>query len=284
MDLPLYQEAVCHFLSGIALSLADRLFSKNAKRHTKERVEGKLEQVTALHDLVEAEQRDDRVERRKGREYFEAVMRARGHFKERGKKVGRLGEEGRMSGIADFFRFCKESERINNLPLGEKLATSFGVEFVIDALVAVVQIMGGKVNALMALGESLYQGPSLFVGLLAGKGILSFKDLFRSKEEKELDDMAEELTRDGKLLELVRNYSPTEGLEPADRLPEKEEGGEAEEGTREGREEPAGKAGLTERFREGLDEIRKRLRERERKRAEEEEKRRKELGEKYEDY
>jgi hypothetical protein len=283
MDFPLYQEAICHLLSGVAITLADRLFSKNAKRHTKERVDRKLEQVTALNFLAEAEQREDRGEVRTGRDYLEAVVRARDYFRQTGRKAGGYGGRSVAEGMAEFFRHWKDHERINNLRLGKKLGAAFGIEFVADGIVAVAQIMGGQFNGLMALWESLYQGPSLFVGFLAGRGLLGMKDVFRSKEEKELDEMADELTRDGKLLEIVRDYSPTEQIEPAIEEPTADAAGkEVENGIGEAIVKTAGE--FSNGFTKGVDEIKGRVLETLHKRVEEKEKRRKELKKKYEEY
>jgi hypothetical protein len=204
MTMPWYENAAAHFLAGITISFGDRLFSKNAKRHTEERVSRKLDQVQALEYLVD--QKDTETP-----EYFKNIMKAREYFMERGKSV-KSGEMTRAEKVAEKVSFYRSYERLNNLSVKSKLAAAFGLELIADATVAVSQIVEGVGNAITALANTLYQGPFMFLGLETGRGILYLKDLWKTKDEKELDDVAKELTKDKKLLETVRNYSRTRNL------------------------------------------------------------------------
>ncbi len=214
MDFLWYQEALGHFSTGVALSLADRAFSKDAKRYSQVRLESKLDQAEAMDYLVKSSQSEDLAKICSSQEYFDAVSKTRQYFKS--KKVNTEPEQdsnGRLKSIADKLAFYRNNSKINNTSSGELLAYSFGLELAGDACVGIAQTVYGLGNGLVALGESLYQGPALFLGVLTGKGLLYTKDLVtKSNNEKEADSLLTELTKDGKLLELVRNYSPTKSI------------------------------------------------------------------------
>jgi len=206
MSVPLYQDAIGHFLAGVALSMGDRHFSRNATRYSQARKETKLEQVTSLHYIAEHSDGNDLIS---SEDYYQSVRKARDFFVSHGEiprdKKPRLN-------LAERLQFYKENERINNLPLTSKLGVAFAIELAGDMIVETSQIVWGRGNGIKALGESVIQTPFLCLGFISGKGILYMKDLFRTKEEKELDAMAEELIQDGKILERVRSYSPTQHI------------------------------------------------------------------------
>jgi len=215
--LPLYQEAIGHFFAGMAIAFGDRAFSQNSSRNTDKRKNEKLEQVTSMHYLIETETSEDRESIKQSKEYCDAVKNTKDYFQDRGISVKPAEYSGFIGKyIKRPINHVSENldrEKVNNLSWKHKLTASFGIEFLADAGVAVSSIAFGKGNMFYALGESLYQGPCLFAGLVTGKGILKVKDVFyRSKEEKELDSMALELTGDNKLLEIINSYSPTEHL------------------------------------------------------------------------
>ncbi|MEK6882668.1 MAG: hypothetical protein AABY22_23805, partial [Nanoarchaeota archaeon] len=200
MDMPIYSESIGHFLTGISISLADRLFSENAARHKNSRKERKLEEVAALHYLFEVEENNN-PEIKKSKDYKDAIAKAKNHFDSLGVTGSKIS-------------YWIKQERINNLSFGQKFSFAYALELMADAGVAVSQIFWGRGNGLIALGESTYQGLSLGLGLYAGKGILYLKDFFfKSKEEKELDEMSTELTSSGRLLDVVKNYSLAQKLE-----------------------------------------------------------------------
>jgi|SRR3989344_4069547 len=203
MSVPLYQEAVGHFLAGISLSMGDRYFSKNASRHSEVRRNIKLEQVTALHYLTENSGDQDL---NSSPDYHKSIMKAREYFMSQGERF----ESGKRASLAERIYNFKNNERINPLSIGRKLGVAFALELSMDAIVESSQLMWGRGNGLEAFGESFIQTPAFLAGLMTGKGVLYIKDLFRSKEERELNQMAEELTTDGKVLAIVQNYSPTQ--------------------------------------------------------------------------
>ncbi len=206
----MYQEAMYHCLAGIAVSFADRVFSRNAKRHTAQRMEEKMGHAEALKYILDAEKNGSE----KDGEYLAHMVRARDYFRDRGKKINRDELNGFKEKLRDTINHYRENERINSQPYSKQFIIAFGLEFFIDALVGIAQMMGAGVNALRALGESLYQGPCLFAGFLIGQGFLFFKGFFRSKEEKELDEILTDLTRDGKLLEIVTGFRPAGESKP----------------------------------------------------------------------
>ena len=292
MSLPWYEQATLHFLSGVSISLCDRLFSKNAKRHTQERTTRKLEQVTALQYLAETEPRADRVEASQNREYFDAVLKAKEYFMENGVSfretshgVKDLAE--RVSEAASFYR---NHERFNNLPSGKKLAAAFGLELLGDFGVFLSQVTTGYGDGLVSFGETIYQGPSLFLGLQLGKGVLYVKDLLmKSKEEKELDKITKQLTEDGKLLSIVTRYSPTKYIEVHEveqkQLPEAKDRISATEiGDKVGETIANTAQGIGRGIGAGIGAIRERIEAGKRKEQEAEEERKKALSDKYKDY
>jgi hypothetical protein len=237
MHVPWYDDVAAHFLSGMAIAFADRSFSGNAKRYTKERIENTLTQVASLQYLAES-QKNLNSDVYNSKEYFNAVMKSREYFLNQGvysKTPNHGGLLGLIEKTTEKFRNSRKIERVNNLSATQKLAFSLGAEFFGDVLVGISQITVGLGNGIAALGKSVYQTPALYLGLQTGRGMLYIKDLFRSKEEKDLDSMAKELTADGKLLERVRSYSPTASLP---KTPETEK-------AQEKAEEKTGKEGMS---------------------------------------
>jgi len=215
MSLPNYENALMTYLAGITFSFTDRLFSKNAKRFTEERVAGKEERIKALDYLFETEKSSDRIDAIVSKKYYDAVLKAREHFEDNGISFesDTKGLRGKFGRIAENIRYYKDHERVNNLKRGKQFAFACGLEFLADFGVLFSQITLGVGHIGRAFVHTLYQGPALFFGMQTGKGILYAKDLIsKSKYEKKLDKLAAELTADGKLLQIVENYSPTAQL------------------------------------------------------------------------
>lgn len=215
MNMPFYEDMAANFLSGIALSMGDRLFSREASRHADSRVQRTTEQVAALIYLRDVHQSgyslETRAEIEAKDEYRMAAAQARDYFNSHGKPlrpVFERGIRGLASRLGETIQHYKSHERINNLPIGKKFGTAFGIEFTLDCMVAVSQAVFGVGNAVVAIGESLYQGPALFAGMVVGKGILAAKDTFRSKAEKELIEKAKDLTRDNVIYDAIKDYNP----------------------------------------------------------------------------
>jgi len=296
MDVPMYQEAIAHYFSGVAISFGDRMFSKNAKKHTERRMGDKLKGVEALQYLTEVGLNTEAEIRTAmtTKEYRDAIRNAREYFRSNSVDVGRepnRGVRGLAAKIPELIAQYKDSERINPLSIRRKLAAAFGLEFLLDASVAVSQVFWGKGNAITAIGESLYQGPCMFAGFATGRGLLYIKDgLFRSKEEKELDKIAKELTKDGRLLEIVKGYSPTEKVKviegkiveskPIAMLKEPQEIAT----NTDGGDRPSILEKVAGTVNERIGKLRSSIEERKRRKAEEEEKRRTELRSKYDRY
>jgi hypothetical protein len=292
MHVPWYDDVAAHFLSGVAIALADRSFSGNAKRYTKERIDNKLTQVASLQYLAESQQKPNFSDLYNSKEYFDAVMKSREYFLNKGvysKTPNHGGLLGLIEKTTEKFRNSSKIERVNTLSASSKLAFALGVEFFGDALVGISQITIGLGNGIAALGKSVYQTPALYLGLQTGRGMLYLKDMFRTKEEKDLDGMAKELTGDGKLLEIVRSYSPTSSLPGASETRETEK--VAKEGISiEKTIEGAGNvlADGAEKVYEGLglgvNAIKARIKKRMEDKAAEEEQRKKNLRGKYDNY
>lgn len=207
MEVPAYQEAVYHYFSGIAISLGDRAFSKNARKNTQARLEEKLKQADALVYLCKAQQEENREAREGKPEYRQAMRRASEYFTDQGMFFGLSPGAKKAAGIAERLLRYKSHERINNRTTTGTLKVAFGLEFLADACVGLSQMFTGKGNALIALGETLYQAPALALGLMTGKGFLYINDILkRPKEERDIDRTARELVEDGRLLQLVREY------------------------------------------------------------------------------
>lgn len=288
MDVPLYQEAINHFLAGIALSAADRYFSGNATRRTSERMERKLEQLAALEFLGDSEKSEE-ADVKQSPEYLGAIAHARDYFKANGKRASLFRKDGGLSELparlSESYNFQRDNERINNQPISNKFGIAFGLEFLADGIVAVTQTLFGAGNTLSALGESLYQGPAMFGGFLVGKTGLWFKDLFRSKDEKEADELAKALTKDGKILAMVREYNPVECIEVQEALSVDNFGKRSNQALTLGVETVLGKiktAGLgAGKIYDGLS---TRIRERREEKKAEEARKREELRSRYENY
>lgn len=296
MTLPWYENAIGHFLAGVTLSLADRAVSENATRHSERRMQDKLEEITALEYLVD---NSDNLTIQHGREYAEAVINARSYFERQGISSESKQNENFVKCALRKTRnlvnhLYRGHERINNLPLGNKLVAAFMTEFTFDVIPTISQAIFAVGNGISALSRDLYQGPALFAGLQTGKGFLKMKDyIIRSKEEKELDSIGKDLTTDGKLLEIVRRYSPTRELrlktvvatvENPKQLSQETTYSAADIG-----EKVAGAVGDTvgaieESVSSGLSAIKERLTARKKARKDEEEARKAELRKKYDNY
>jgi hypothetical protein len=204
--IPWYDNAIGTYLAGVGLSFADRHFSKNAKKYEESRINEKLEQVASLQFIVEAEQNADKDKLKSGKEYAQAIENARDYFinnRQFSESKSKFGN------FLESFRHYAVNERINKQSPRQNLGTALGIEFTTDALVWGSQALLGVGNALAAVGYDLFQVPLLFAGMQTGRGILYLKT---SKKEKEYNRMAKDLTADGKILTLVRNYSPTANL------------------------------------------------------------------------
>ncbi|VVB78984.1 Uncharacterised protein [uncultured archaeon] len=204
-----YNEASAHFLAGVSITIGDRLFSRNAARYTEQRVKDKLAEVEALEYIA-----NNSVESNSSEERFcDSVMKARDYFTRNG-----ISSEPKTQSfyarVKDTVESYKEDERINNLSWRGKLTAAFGLEFLGDIGVVASSLLTGKGDGVVAFGETFYQAPSLWAGFQVGRGLVYAKDVItRSRDEKDLDKMAKELTADGKLLEIIRNYSPTAKIE-----------------------------------------------------------------------
>ena len=209
IQMRIYEEALAHYATGISLSISDRMFSKNSKRFEEERISQKMQEVTDLKQIAYIESLPNKDQERNTKEYRETIFRTRKIF----NSINYNRADNKSSWNRYFSNF-KDSERINNLKPREKLGVAFGLEFVVDSAVIVSQIAWGRGNGVAAFGESLYQAPSMWLGFLTGRVLLHGYDaFFKSKEEKILDELKTELTQDGKLLEIVRNYTSTELIE-----------------------------------------------------------------------
>jgi hypothetical protein len=300
MSLPWYENALGHFAAGITLSFADRAFSENARRKTDERVEKKMQEVTSLQYLVDHASHPDSAS---NREYGEAINDARSFFQRKGMRVDseqRNENPFRYIGrkIVNGINHCRSKyERINNLPWSTKLVTAFGGELALDLMVVATQAIYGMGNGMGALARTPIQTVSLWAGMQTGKGTLYMKDLFvKSKEEKELDSIGRELIADGKLLEVVRNYSSTRGLEvkvieaevvePKELPAGEEKAGytAAQVGEKVGTKLADAADGVRNGLSAGLQALRERREARKQAQQAEEEARRKKLSERYKDY
>jgi len=197
-----------HFLGGLGLSGVDRLFSKDSKRHTEQRIEDKVAEVEALTYLEKHDSQTDSSD-----EYANAVDKARDFFERTGVYTTKKSFLEKTIDTAKSFR-TTANERLNNLPAGKTLAFAYAVELTGDVGVLISSVTTGVGNVVSAFGETTYEGFAAFLGIQTGKLLLAGKDYcLRSRDEKDLDNMAKELTSNGKLLEAVRNYSPAQRLE-----------------------------------------------------------------------
>jgi len=294
MNIPWYEDAAAQFVAGVAIAFTDRTFSGNAKRNTKERIENKLNQVASLQYIADAQINQNVSEFESSKEYFNAVIESKNYFINKGvycKTPNHSGVVGLIEKVSEKIGNYRNTERVNNLPAGQKLAFATGIEVLGDALMGISHITLGVGNGVAALGRSIYQIPALYLGLQTGKGALYIKDfMFRSKEEKNLDSMATELTADEKLLELVRNYSPTAAIAHA--LPE---AGKADSSIKVGIsiEKRIGSAGnaladgaetVYEGVGSGINAIKAKIKQRIEEKAAKQEKRKKDLSGKYDKY
>ncbi|MBI5804104.1 hypothetical protein HY450_02580 [Candidatus Pacearchaeota archaeon] len=216
MALPWYEIAFGHAMAGFTVALADRAFSENAKRRTEKRIQNKMEEVTALEYLLGHS--SDVV--KSDREYSNNIIRARNYFEREGVSSEiSTNDESHSRYISKKIKKAvnhlrRGHEKVNNLSWSKKLTAGFGIEFFFDSIEVITQSIYGVGNGIIALGRTPYQAVSFFVGMQTGKGFLYVKDTFvKSGEEKELDSIGRELTADGKLLDIVRNYSPTRDLQ-----------------------------------------------------------------------
>lgn len=217
MALPWYENALISLGAGISLAFADRFFSENSTKNTSLRMERKMQEVTALEYLVE---NSDEADLQGTREYSESVVKARNYFERQGIQCDNVPTyEGLGRRISRKTRNAinhlrRGHERVNNLPWRGKLMAAYTPVFAIDVAHVAANAVTGHGNQIGIFASDLYQLPSLVIGLEIGRGYLWLKDKFvRSREEKELDSIGEDLTKDGKLLELVKNYAPTRELQ-----------------------------------------------------------------------
>lgn len=212
MTMPWYEEAFMHYLGGVFASGADRVLSKNSRRFKDTRIKEKLGQVESLQYIVEHHEATETD----NPEFHSHIMNARAYFEDRGVSVEREGQEqnlGVIDKVKQTFRnigYYRNHERFNNRSLGGKIAAATGFELAGDCIALIGQLTIGKGDIAVALGEDIYQVPSFALGLITGRVFIYGFDLATySKEEKEIDSIARELISDGKLLAIVKNYSPT---------------------------------------------------------------------------
>ena len=198
-----------HFIGGASVAGLDRLFSRNASRFTQERLKDKHDEAVALDYLVSHDIETDGSTS----QYRDAVLKSREYFERTGKYSPKKSLVAKVVDNFNSLRTSKANERVNNLPSGKKLAFSYSIELVGDLGVFVSSLTTGIGDGVVAVAETAYQGFAFFLGLQTGKAFLYLKDKCRSKQEKELDEIEIELTKDGKLLDIVRNYSQTAKLE-----------------------------------------------------------------------
>ncbi len=205
-----------HFVGGLALSLTDRHYSENARRNADTRIAKKLGQAEALEYLVQ------HSEETSSQDYLKNVMTAREYFRSYGETVTTQNTS-RTERLTERLGRLKPYERLNTLSARAQLGTAFGIELVGDGIVTASSIATGVGNPINALLYTPAQAAGLFLGLQFGKGMLKTKDYIRrSKEETEVNNILKQLTKDGKLLEVVRTYSATANLELA-KSPEQNE-------------------------------------------------------------
>ncbi|MEI7718654.1 MAG: hypothetical protein WCI72_02210 [archaeon] len=192
-----------HFIGGVSLSLTDRRFSLNAKRNTDERVAKKIVQAEALEYLVQHSADAS------SQDYLKHVMTAKEYFRSCGKDTSTPNTTRSEKLLERIGRFGPY-ERINNLYATAQLGAAVAIELAGDAVVATT----GLGDPVKAITYTPAQVVGLFMGLQAGKGVLYAKDYFtRSKDEVEIDGILRGMTKDDKLLQIVRNYSPTANVE-----------------------------------------------------------------------
>jgi hypothetical protein len=284
--------AVATFFTGVGLSLADRLYSENAKRFREERENRKLEQVKALSYLAET---DSGIS---SEEYCHAIIKARDYFESRGIQRSKRVFRQAVDKIA---HYSTSPELINNLKAGSKLALAAGIQITYDGFMLLTQVLTGRGHFGRAFAHSLYQVPAFFAGMwLTGKALDAKDKVIKSKNEKELDSMARELTADGKLLDIVRNYSPTAKLKEVEsrvieeteqqQLPERTQAAYSplekatDLGERVGTKIANTAEGVSKGVNAGIDVIRKRMQERKAARDAEEKNKADQLKSKYENY
>lgn len=215
-------DMLLHFGVGVTFAIGDRILSKNSKRYTEKRIEDKTRQVAALDYIRGVQSNPDNKEAVKSRDYLEAILVARSYFKDAGVSAGNYsqGFQGFMERVSDKVKSLKilnGNEKINprlsKKAFGENLKKAYLIELAADGLYAGTMLAAGAGgNILTAFTSTTWQGAGFFVGLEAGKlGVWLFTR--RSKEEKAFDEMAREITSDGKLLDIVRNYSATAAVE-----------------------------------------------------------------------
>ncbi len=290
MSLPWYDYVLGHYLGGITLSIADRTFSENSKRNTSKRLEKKLGEVEALEYLVT----NDNLE---SIEYADAVRKAKNYFDRES-----ISYESSYENIGLMKRLAKKTskfvgnitgnhERINNLSTGKKYVASLGICLGLDAIIVVSQATMGIGNAFSAAALTLPEAVAMSLGMQTGKAFLYVKDMFtRSKEEKELDSLSRELTEDGKLLQIVKDYSQTSKLEPKclentiDEQKQLPKYYSSDIGTKVGSTIVNTAENISGAVSSGIDAIKNRMRERRKTREDEEKARREALKKPYENY
>lgn len=127
-------QATEHLLAGIAISFADRYFSKNSSRNAETRKRTKLGSVEALKYISESTAPEE--ERSKDSRYLESIATAREYFEERGivRRVEDRSFREKAGGLVERIKsgYYNNNERINNLTIGGKFTAAVGLELAAD--------------------------------------------------------------------------------------------------------------------------------------------------------
>ncbi len=112
--------------------------------------------------------------------------------------------------IKDGFRNLIFHEKINGFTNLQKLGVAIGVEVVFDIAVGLYR----SAVPITALAKSLYQIPTLWIGLWLGNGIKKFLDIMTtSAEERKFDKAIQQLLQDTNIVEIIVKYTPPEGVQ-----------------------------------------------------------------------
>lgn len=238
--MELMTDLVAHAVLGVGISIIDRKRSVNSLDNTSARIEDKKKTVVALEYLLEdctETGEGDKVKitepKAKDADYLNAVDIANSFFESRHIDVSssldhdKKAERGVVSAtrklghyMAGVYRHFAQGREFNELRLRDRMYLALGAEALGDVAYGAVAGATGHGNYLVITAHSFLrtplQGPSLVLGFLAGKYVMSVFTR-RPKEERELDKRLTHLAKNEDLVHILKRSNETYAVDLADR-------------------------------------------------------------------
>ncbi len=220
----LLTDGMAHITSGIALSLLDFVTSKAANPKAA-RLERKQDCLASIEILLDSEAPEQSVRDEEGGDSSVEVHTIAKDSVQYAEHIATVQEYLRYSGlvrlqlplmqrIKDGVRNLLFHEKMNDLSNLQKLGVAVGIEVLYDTLFGFYYYTSIlKQSPVAAIAVNLYQIPAFWLGLWLGNGLKKCINLMITPgEEKQLDRMIQQLLQETKIVEIIVEYQPPEGV------------------------------------------------------------------------